>query len=63
MEKKVEYTKRILKGVYLSPEVFSATEKYLQDIEKQNPGMRPSLSRLVESLLREELTKKGYLKQ
>ena len=49
--------------MYLSPEVFSATEKYLQDMEKQNPGMRPSLSRLVESLLKEELIRKGYLKQ
>jgi len=63
MEKKVEYTKRILKGVYISPEVFMAAERYLQDLEAQNPGMRPSLSRLVESLLKEELAKKGYLKQ
>jgi hypothetical protein len=47
---------------YVPSNIYEAMKKYLEDLEKQNPGLEANVSRYILSLIKEDLIRKGYLK-
>jgi predicted RNA-binding protein len=48
---------------YVPGDIYEAMKKYLEDLEKQNPGLEANMSRYILSLIKEDLIRKGYLKE
>ena len=63
MGKQSVITRKYQVVAYMPSNVYEAMKKYLEDLEKQNPGLEANVSKYVVNLVREDLIKRGYLKE
>lgn len=63
MSRQSSITRKYQVVAYLPSNLYEAMKKYLEDLEKQNPGLEANISKYIISLVRQDLIKKGYLKE
>jgi hypothetical protein len=55
--------RRVQVVVYMPIDLYEAMKRYLEDLQKKNPEFKANMSRYIVSLVKEDLKKKGYLKE
>jgi len=55
--------KRVQVVVYMPIELYEAMKNYLEDLQRRSPELKANMSRYVVSLVKEDLKRKGYLKE
>jgi len=63
MSKQSQITRKYQVVAYLPSDLYEAMKKYLEDLEKQNPGLEANVSKYIVNLIRKDLVEKGYLKE
>jgi len=63
MNNHVFKSRRVQVVVYMPIELYEATKRYLEDLQKNSPELEANMSRYVVNLVKEDLKKKGYLKE
>lgn len=63
MSNQVFKGRRVQVVVYMPIELYEAMKRYLEDLQKRSPELKANMSRYIVSLVKEDLKKKGYLKE